>query len=79
MIIPRPTYREAPVDEGSSYDSPSIEWVRWYQSAADWKCGKCGAVMFGRVKYCVYCKVRLSTHTPRPDTYMDTSGSEPPK
>jgi hypothetical protein len=32
--------------------------------------------MFGRMKYCVYCKLRLGKHTPRPDSYVENTYDE---
>jgi len=72
MIIPRPTYTEpeerAEVRVGVS-ESES-ERIRRYLDVPNWTCPKCEAVMFGRVKACVYCREALKTHTPRPSTYL---------
>jgi hypothetical protein len=68
MIIPRPTYTEQAKELN---DGPDYDYVRWYISCKNWTCVKCGAVMFGRVKYCVYCKIRLGTHTARPTDYVE--------
>lgn len=40
--------------------------VAIFLNVPNWKCAECGATMFGRMKYCVYCKLRLGKHTPRP-------------
>lgn len=40
--------------------------ITLYLDVKPWKCSECGAVMFGRMKYCVYCKLRLGKDTPRP-------------
>jgi len=74
MIIPRPTHKE---EESEAANDTSIKpyiTQRFldFWNVPDWKC-QCGAVMFGRVKYCIYCKHRLNTHTPRPASYIELS------
>lgn len=68
MIIPRPTHIE---ETKELHDGPDHDYVRWYISCKNWTCVKCGAVMFGRCKSCVYCKFRLGTHTERPTDYVE--------
>lgn len=72
MLIPRPTYKEEesePENDGTikPYVTP---WFRWFWNVPDWKCLICGAVMFGRVENCVYCRIRHNTLTPRPSSYV---------
>jgi hypothetical protein len=43
--------------------------IEIYLNVKPWKCGECGATMFGRMKYCVYCKLRLGKDTPRPTEF----------
>jgi hypothetical protein len=70
MLIPRPTYSEPEIELP---DKPDSRWIRWYLDCPSWKCVKCGAVMFGRMEYCVYCKMVLHTHTPRTEDLPGTS------
>jgi uncharacterized OB-fold protein len=61
MIIPRPTYTEpAPSDTPNGVTEGQAERIRQYMDCENWTCLKCGAVMFGRMKYCVYCKFKLN-------------------
>ena len=74
MLIPLPKYKEETADPKSEYTvhltpgeiQKEMDRVRKYLDVPNWTCEKCGAVMFGRMEHCVYCKVRLSTLTPRP-------------
>jgi len=68
MRIPIPTNNESEEveDDGEIKPYVSEKFIAfWY--VPDWTCPKCEAVMFGRMTYCIYCKQRLHTHTPRPD------------
>lgn len=69
MIIPIPKYNELEI--------PSEDWTPefalWFMDCPSWKCSKCGAVIFGRIKYCVYCKMVLHVDTPRPEDYDERS------
>ena len=64
MIIPPPRYEEPAVVVPTT-DTKRDEYIKWFLNVPSWKCTKCGAVMFGRMDYCVYCKMRLGIHTPR--------------
>lgn len=71
MIVPRPVHREEePVVKDEELDNTLMTpEFQAFWNVPDWKCIECGAVMFGRVLECVYCRVRLNTRTPRPSTY----------
>jgi hypothetical protein len=64
MLIPRPTQNEPEEPDVSELSSGA--YIKWYLDVPNWKCNVCHAVMFGRMTYCVYCKVRLGKDTPRP-------------
>jgi hypothetical protein len=71
MIIPLPKHDESDPLPTKEVD---YEWIRWYINCPNWTCVECGAVMFGRVLACVYCKTVFKKHTPRPTSYPpDTS------
>ncbi len=68
MLIPIPTNEELqPQPTPIGISRVETERIKRYMDCPDWKCGACGAVMFGRCKECVYCRVRLNTHTPKPE------------
>lgn len=70
LIQPPDEYEEyvEPVSTPTGNVKPQ-RWYDWYLNVPSWKCAECGATMFGRVKYCVYCKQRLHKDTPRPSDY----------
>ena len=65
MLIPRPTHKE-PEPEPVVITGPTKAFTDWYLNVPNWTCKECSAVMFGRMKYCVYCKQRLGKETLRP-------------
>ena len=68
MLIPRPKYTgpEARAVTDGEYTEEDYNWIRWFINVPDWKCPRCGGTMFGRMEYCIFCKVRHNTHTPKP-------------
>jgi len=64
MIIPPPTYiefeterrEEGPVD---------FRKIQDYLKCENWTCDRCGTIMFGRVEYCVYCKLKFGLTIPK--------------
>lgn len=74
-LIPIPIHQES---DQQDYEAPRDNaerdrYIRWYINCPNWKCDKCGAVMFGRMKYCVYCKMRLGVETLRPTSYVENT------
>ena len=70
MLIPIPKYNEPePVEPTRApVHNPETEArVKEYLNVPSWKCVKCKTTMFGRINYCVYCKLRLGIDTPRKD------------
>ena len=63
MIIPLPKHEELQEEQEENKDYARI---KEYLNCPPWKCVKCKATMFGRMTYCVYCKLRLGIHTPKP-------------
>ena len=61
MLIPRPTQSEPEEPELSG-----AAWIKWYLDVPNWQCVVCQAVMFGRMTYCVYCKVKFGKDIPKP-------------
>lgn len=57
MIIPLPNYYKEEPDIPPPRKTDFLK-IREYLNCENWKCQKCGSVMFGRVKYCVYCKAK---------------------
>jgi hypothetical protein len=70
MIVPPPTYNEPELSPEQEADARQYAWITWFINLPTWKC-ECGAVMMGRMKYCIWCKNRLGRHTPRPDGYLE--------
>lgn len=70
LIQPPDEYEEyvEPVSTPTGNVKPQ-RWYDWYLNVPSWKCAECGTTMFGRVKYCVYCRQRLHKDTPRPSDY----------
>jgi hypothetical protein len=74
MLIPIPTHNEPDLEQPQhKNDAERDRYIRWYMDCPSWKCDKCGAVMFGRMKYCVYCKLRLGVDTLRPTSYVENT------
>ena len=72
MIIPLPHDNEPEqrkIDD--EYTSEQLEWIGEFWRIPDWQCTVCNSVMFGRVSYCIYCKLRLGKHTPKPIDLVD--------
>jgi len=69
MIIPIPT-DNTPANTDAD-GQLTHDYIRWRINVPPWKCPKCGCVVFGRAKYCGYCKMQLNTHTARPDWYVE--------
>lgn len=63
MLIPIPKYNEP---EELTDERQSAAWMKWYLNVKHWVCPKCGTTIFGRIVYCVYCKLKLGIDTPRP-------------
>lgn len=74
-FIPLPTYNEPDETVPPVIDSDESRnaWIRWYLDTPNWKCDACGSVMFGRVKYCIYCKWKYKNHVSRPITYIENT------
>lgn len=72
MLIPIPTKEEThkPVQPVRT-DAEKDRWRAWYCNCPNWKCEHCGTTMFGRCMWCVYCKIKLNKHTPRPSSYVE--------
>jgi hypothetical protein len=72
LIQPPDEYEERvePVSTPTGNIKPK-RWYDWYLNVPNWICPECQATMFGRVKYCVYCKQRLHKDTPRPSDYSE--------
>lgn len=71
MIIPLPTYTEVELSPSEEADARQYMWITWFINLPTWKC-HCGAVMMGRMLYCIYCK-NHGRHTPRPDSYVEST------
>jgi len=74
MIIPPPTYNEPELSPEQELDQKQYRWITWFINLPTWKC-HCGAVMMGRMRYCIYCKNKYGRHTPRPDSYVEPTFS----
>lgn len=68
MIIPVPKYNEPELSFKDEKDLQDAAYIKWYLNVPSWVCTHCKATMFGRMEYCVYCKLRLGIDTPRPNT-----------
>jgi len=66
MIIPIPTQNEPEPFESTVIVDANYERIKKFLDVPDWKCTLCGAVMFGRMEYCINCKHTHKRHTPRP-------------
>lgn len=79
LITPPNDYGDKPVEKEKTtvVDSSWEERrrIELFLNVKPWKCPDCGTTMFGRVLYCVYCKLRLGKHTPRPAHYTKEHGA----
>ena len=66
MMIPIPQYNEPEKTEAQFHSEEEAIRMKAYLNVPSWKCTHCKATMFGRMTYCVYCKLRLGIDTPRP-------------
>lgn len=77
MIIPLPKYTEPEPTVGEpasqSITEGQAEWIKWYLDVPNWICPVCQATMFGRMKYCVYCKARFNRDTIAPPTHHNST------
>lgn len=63
MIIPPPRYEEPEVPVIAVTEHKEAARIRAYLDVPNWKCSACGAIMFGRCKFCAYCKFKLGVDT----------------
>lgn len=66
MLIPIPKYNEPEVSFKDEKELQDAAYIKWYLNVKHWECPKCGTTMFGRILYCVYCKLKLGIDTPKP-------------
>lgn len=66
MLIPIPKYNEPELTYAQEHELQDATYIKWYLDVKHWTCPKCGATIFGRIIYCVVCKLRDGIDTPRP-------------
>lgn len=66
-IITPPSIDDSDIPEPVIEERSDNNRIRAYLNCPNWKCVECGATMFGRCKFCVYCHFKYGKHTPRPE------------
>ncbi len=69
LITPPPLVDEQVIEPVVNLNVEESRRIELYLNVPPWICPLCGAKMFGRMTYCVYCKIRHCRHTPRPADY----------